>query len=271
LDSTPDIGVDALTPDGDAETPESRSLSRRKMIKAAAITGAAAWTAPVIIDSIASPAAAVTCPAGKYQYLVLWSGTLTATALSDRQGGTDNIGGSAPGPGGTCDWTAPESTCLHSNAAATYSTLAASGLTIASSPSGSNINIAHNVSSLAQGAIKITVPSTSCCNITSVKAHVHRYGAPTGNATTGDCPPVYCQQATSGGTYLQITAGAYLTKTVTVQPVTTNACTLPSNEVHWGSPNQDAACQTSGMAGNGYTNGQPFGYMLIELDCTGPV
>src|SRR3954465_15423165 len=33
-------------------------LSRRQMIKAGAIAGAAAWTAPVIIDSLASPAAA---------------------------------------------------------------------------------------------------------------------------------------------------------------------------------------------------------------------
>jgi hypothetical protein len=32
------------------------------MIKAAGIAGAAAWTAPVIIDSLASPAAAVTLP-----------------------------------------------------------------------------------------------------------------------------------------------------------------------------------------------------------------
>jgi len=33
-------------------------FSRRQMIKASAIAGAAAWTAPVIIDSLASPAAA---------------------------------------------------------------------------------------------------------------------------------------------------------------------------------------------------------------------
>jgi len=33
-------------------------LSRRQMIRAAAVTGAAAWTAPVIIDSLTSPAAA---------------------------------------------------------------------------------------------------------------------------------------------------------------------------------------------------------------------
>jgi len=42
-----------------AEIDEGKSgLSRRQMIKASAIAGAAAWTAPVIIDSLASPAAA---------------------------------------------------------------------------------------------------------------------------------------------------------------------------------------------------------------------
>ncbi len=31
---------------------EGRGLSRRQMIKASAVAGAAAWTAPVIIDSL---------------------------------------------------------------------------------------------------------------------------------------------------------------------------------------------------------------------------
>jgi hypothetical protein len=37
-----------------------RGMTRRDLIKASAIAGAAAWTAPVIIDSLASPAAAQT-------------------------------------------------------------------------------------------------------------------------------------------------------------------------------------------------------------------
>jgi hypothetical protein len=49
---------------GDIEHGESGGLSRRQMIKASAIAGAAAWTAPVIIDSLSSPAAAFTPPAG---------------------------------------------------------------------------------------------------------------------------------------------------------------------------------------------------------------
>lgn len=47
-----------------ADTPhmDRRGLSRRDLIKASAAAGAVAWTAPVIIDSLSSPAAAVTVP-----------------------------------------------------------------------------------------------------------------------------------------------------------------------------------------------------------------
>jgi hypothetical protein len=46
-------------------------LNRRQMIKAAGIAGAAAWTAPMIIDSLSSPAAAVTVAPGCYR---MWQG-----------------------------------------------------------------------------------------------------------------------------------------------------------------------------------------------------
>jgi hypothetical protein len=41
---------------------ERRGLSRRDMIKGAAAAGVAAWTAPVILDSLMSPAAAASGP-----------------------------------------------------------------------------------------------------------------------------------------------------------------------------------------------------------------
>ena len=44
-------------------------LNRRQMIKAAGIAGAAAWTAPMIIDSLSSPAAAATVTPGCYAIL----------------------------------------------------------------------------------------------------------------------------------------------------------------------------------------------------------
>ena len=53
--------MDESTFDAPSPSP-SVSLSRRSMLKRAAAAGAVAWTAPVIIDSLASPAAAQSCP-----------------------------------------------------------------------------------------------------------------------------------------------------------------------------------------------------------------
>ena len=44
-----------------------RGVNRRQMIKAAGIAGAAVWTAPMIVDSLASPAAAVTVTPGCFR------------------------------------------------------------------------------------------------------------------------------------------------------------------------------------------------------------
>jgi hypothetical protein len=50
---------------GNDTAEETRSgLDRRTLIKRAAAAGAVAWTAPVILDSLSSPAAAASCPAG---------------------------------------------------------------------------------------------------------------------------------------------------------------------------------------------------------------
>lgn len=43
------------------ETGEKKGINRRSLIKRAAATGAVAWTAPVILDSMMSPAAAASC------------------------------------------------------------------------------------------------------------------------------------------------------------------------------------------------------------------
>jgi hypothetical protein len=51
---------------GNDTAEDTRSgLDRRTLIKRAAAAGAVAWTAPVIIDSLASPAAAATCATGQ--------------------------------------------------------------------------------------------------------------------------------------------------------------------------------------------------------------
>src|SRR6478752_512342 len=47
-------------------------LSRRQMIKASAAAGAAVWTAPVIIDSLTSPAAAGSVPISCSWFFVIF-------------------------------------------------------------------------------------------------------------------------------------------------------------------------------------------------------
>src|SRR4051794_7350628 len=49
-----------------------RGLSRRDMIKASAAAGAVAWTAPVIIDSLSSPAAAGSTPCTGTSVTMSW-------------------------------------------------------------------------------------------------------------------------------------------------------------------------------------------------------
>lgn len=65
-------------PNGDARD-SRRVLDRRTLIKGAAIAGAAAWTAPVIIDSLVSPAAASSAP-GCYYYSYVWRLGTTASS-----------------------------------------------------------------------------------------------------------------------------------------------------------------------------------------------
>jgi hypothetical protein len=86
---------------------ERRGMSRRDMIKAAGVAGIAAWTAPVIIDSLSSPAAADSvcnkywvkvqpngacfsaCPGGGYNVSdAKWAGNCSDPGGCDVAGGT---------------------------------------------------------------------------------------------------------------------------------------------------------------------------------------
>jgi hypothetical protein len=66
-----------LSNDSLVDASERRGLSRRQMIRASAVAGAAAWTAPVIIDSLSSPAAAgsAKCQGNKYYVKLVGRGT----------------------------------------------------------------------------------------------------------------------------------------------------------------------------------------------------
>jgi len=214
-------------------TAEDARLARRSLLKKAAVAGAAAWTAPMVIESVTNPAGALTCAPGSYHVVY-------QTNLSQRSPTT--------GTG-----------CTHSG---TNTTAAAIGLAVSFTGScttadGGN-SIAHIVS--ANGncrPVLITVTGGCECTISSVFAHVH-------NRSAGTCPQTggnYCWQAgtqrsgsPSGRIPLRIIAGGFGTTSITVQPNYTNVgATVCSGEtgIHWGSPNAED------------------GYLVVNVTCTG--
>jgi hypothetical protein len=244
-----------------AESPrgKSKGLSRRQLIKASAAAGAVAWTAPAIIDSLASPASAFTpppCPNGK-AYAVVYSPPGAAGVLVDRLPDTNGFG--TPPTVNNCTNLPPSALCSTMQVAGRTRTYAGSvALQV------NHRNISHDITEQFNGlnnAVDITLDPTSCCTIEKVFAYVHKFQAASQGGS--DCPTPYCQEALT-------TAGAYLLKTVnsakswTVTP-SSNSSLCGGVGVHWGSPNLDQQC--AGYDSAAQSDGQPFGYMLILLDC----
>lgn len=80
-----------------------RGLSRRQMIKASAVAGAAAWTAPVIIDSVSSPAlGAVASGCSGNSVTLSWIYVLyrvgTSYFITGFSGGQSTCGGGGSNP-----------------------------------------------------------------------------------------------------------------------------------------------------------------------------
>ena len=141
------------------EAGASHHLTRREVIRRTATAGAVAWTAPLIVDSLASPAAAATCPPGQYNVVY-------QTALTPR---TPIVAAGCLGSG----------TNLPTAAQVALMT----GLTATGGP------ITHVASTAGNFNPVVLRISTGCsCYITSVRAHVHRRGAP----TNPDCPNPAC-------------------------------------------------------------------------------
>jgi hypothetical protein len=233
----------------------SRGLSRRQLIKASAAAGAVAWTAPVIVDSLSSPAAAQSfppCPDAGDWYVALHSAN---GYLEDRAGSWDqSFTHASLYGGGSCTQGSPGPTCAPT---AGYQRTTAAAIRLTTT----NQNISHNVQQQNTGGVTLTLDPTSCCTITRVVAQVHRFGTPT---SPTDCPADYCQQA--GSTYLP--ASGIGTKNVMLNPSRTSSL-CNRDGIHWGSPNAQTSCNSQ-PGGNGYSNGQPFGYLLIEVHCVQP-
>ena len=244
---------------GDEVFPEDarteRGLSRRKLIQRAAVVGAAAWSAPTIIDSVASPASALTlppCPLGK-AYAIMYSPP-GAVDLVDRLPAGNGYGSVQHG---NCVNTTPDPLCIPPGG---YQRTFAGSISLMVTQR----NISHNINEQLNGpqqALNVTLAQNSCCTIENVYAYIHRFG---GASAPPDCPPNYCQPA--GSTYLPLTVNN--TKSWTIQPSSSGAL-CGGQGVHWGSPNTNSNCVGYNGAGTSVSTGQSFGYLLILLNCTG--
>ncbi len=139
-------------------------LTRRELVRRAAKVGAVAWTAPLIIDSLASPAAAATCAAGSFY--VVYTGALTESA-----------------PTGAC------------TATGTNTTAAAVGLTATGGPIGHVASTTGN-----RNTVRLSIAGGCTCVISAVRAHVHRRGP----STNPDCPSPACQAEPSPNNFLLV-------------------------------------------------------------------
>jgi len=183
------------------------------MIKAASVAGAAAWTAPVIIDSLVSPAAAATCATGSF--FVAYESPGLAELFP-------NVTASG------C--AAPSGNNVHASAV---------GLTaVFSGTCGGGLGSIAHVASTAGNCQPVTLTISGCsnCTITKVQGIVHLRNAD----PTPTCPNPNCQTAsTANHAPLAVTGGVLGTNTVTVAPAYTDATICAAAGIHWGSPNVD--------------------------------
>jgi hypothetical protein len=164
---------------GPVDSDGRTGLNRRQMIKAAGIAGAAAWTAPMIIDSLSSPAAAVTVSPGCYRFY--WS-------IS-----------------GTCSYTNTDpNSCAPADAGCT---------TFGGRPTGAVTATPTCPANDSQSAVAISVLAGISCRITSATAVVrHGEGSPT--TFSAQCRSALVT-GTFGSTLFTFGAG---NKSVTITP-----------------------------------------------------
>lgn len=237
------------------EVPEQSKtgVGRRAVVKGAA------WAVPAVAVAAAAPAYAKSgvvenpCEETGDYYVALWS-PKDNNVLEDRPNPTGETSSPNPTGGGTC--ISPDPECPP---APGFTRTTLTGIRL----NNTGLNISHNTNFANQGPVTFSLQKDSCCVITKVKGHLHRYGA----ATRPDCPNPYCQEA--GGDYLDVSG--LNSQAVTVTP---KAGTLCGNDVvHWGSPNRSSRGCTPSSANqqsNAFENGQPRGFLLLELKCTNP-
>ena len=220
-------------------------ISRRDVIRKAAAVGTIAWAAPLVIESLASPAAAASaigCYYVVYQDLMVEKFP-AATAILEL------------GPGCTPVSCSGLSNNSPVNVTASSVGLSASGGTIAHLGGVGNIN-----------PVQLSIGGGFSCRIVGVVAVIHV------QSTSKICPTPACQTAAIGAP-LKVTAGALNSTSVTVQPNQAlgpwngvGPCTDTNNNsqpLHWGN---------NGVLGNGVNFVDPtiratHGYMVVTVQC----
>jgi len=249
-------------PTSDQDAPlkvEEPDIDKTKTTRRVVAKGAA-WAVPSIALAAKAPAQAVSgCPdiPGNY-YVVMYSPFTSGPnvdVLQDRAPATDGFGSVEVGG---CTSGSPGF-----SPTAGFTRVLANDIGL----NRTGINISHNVQLQNRDAVTFSLSEQSCCTIQKIVGHLHRFGA----ATNPDCPNPYYRTAALGDTFLPITAGGYGTKSVTVRPSTTQGL-CGGQGVHWGSPRSGAGTGCSGdnqHQNNAFSYGQPFGFLYIEVACTG--
>jgi hypothetical protein len=148
-------------------------LSRRNLIKAAGVAGAVAWTAPVIIDSLSSPAAAVTAPTGCF---LMYANLLVNPAWGPWS--TTNNSGT------TCMPPAPCNPTTSTAAAAALGTPTPAPANTSSTPVTVSVNSGYSCTIVAAGAVvRNGFAGAQSCRSNTAPGGTTFTGLPSGSVT----------------------------------------------------------------------------------------
>ena len=204
-------------------------MSRRALIRRTGVAAAIGWTAPLIIESLASPAGAVSAAPGCYW--IAWQQNVANVANSFTTPATTNF--------------CTPANCTAPAAIPANATAASVGL----SATGGPIN--HVAAGKGNGnAVTFTIAGGYSCRIVGLVAVEDQVGT----GQYGGCyQPVPSPPAAQPN--MTITAGAFNTKTITVDP-TDVAFAAGVTTAHWGAngtaPNGTPPTSPTGAVTNGY-------------------
>jgi hypothetical protein len=162
--------------------PESRGLPRRELIKKAAIVGAVAWTAPIILDSLASPAAAASANPNCYRSEYTAGGTTSAeTATNPTCLPGDWACAKSAGAGGhptiSASWGPSNKSATFSITAGSCVFASAVGFTSAATPNCQVAGSSAYISGIGTTTLTLIQPGTGSSDWTQVRFVVRCNGA----------------------------------------------------------------------------------------------